>query len=118
MNPRTRANLIADWRGYDEPKPKPDRTQLAGAAATAFLKQLGLGEQMDEDELKRVWKEIVGDFLAVHSTPVRLKDGILVVQVMQSTVHYELDRMLKPKLLKKLKERFGAKRIREIRFRI
>lgn len=118
MTPRARAKLIADWRGYEEPKPKPDRTQLAGAVASSFLQQLGLGEQMDEDELKRVWKEMVGDFLALHSTPVKLKDGILVVQVLQSTIHYELDRIWKPKVLKNLRERFGNKRIREIRFRV
>lgn len=118
MDARTRARLIADWRGYDEPKKKPDRVQSAGAVAASFLQQLGLGEQMDEDELKRVWKEMVGEFLALHSTPVRLKDGVLTVQVLQSTIHYELDRIWKPKVLKNLKERFGGKRIREIRFRV
>ncbi|MGC3991493.1 MAG: DciA family protein [Chthoniobacteraceae bacterium] len=58
----------------------------------------------------------MGDFLAKHSQPSKLRDGILYVQVLQPTVHYELDRVWKPQVLKKLKARFTGKVIRDLRF--
>ncbi len=63
------------------------------------------------------WREVVGDFLAEHSVPVALKEGVLIIQVLQPTVRYELDRTWKPEILRKLKARFGAKSVKEVRFR-
>jgi predicted nucleic acid-binding Zn ribbon protein len=60
----------------------------------------------------------VGPFVAKHSAPHRLDNGVLTVRVLQPTVHYELDRVFKPKLLEKLKARFGASKIRELKFRL
>jgi predicted nucleic acid-binding Zn ribbon protein len=56
--------------------------------------------------------------VAKHSTPHRLEKGVLTVRVLQPTVHYELDRVFKPKLLAKLKARFGTSTIRELKFRL
>ena len=72
------------------------------------------------EEISRVtsaWRELVGDFLADNSQPASLKDGVLLVQVAQPTLRYELDRSLKPNILKRLREAFGEKLIKEIRFR-
>jgi predicted nucleic acid-binding Zn ribbon protein len=82
------------------------------------MQTLGLKDRLTETEVLRAWKETVGDFIAQHSAPHRLKDGILYVQVLQPTVHYELDRVWKPQIVRKLKERFGGKTIREIKFRL
>ena len=72
---------------------------------------------MREEEVKRAWKEIVGEFLASHSTPASLKQGVLIVRVLQPTLHYEFDRNCRPQILAKLRERFG-KSVRDLRFRI
>ena len=77
-----------------------------------------MGDRLREDEVKAAWKEIVGDFLATHSEPVALRDGTLIVRVLQPTLHYELDHVWKARLLQKLKERFGARTVREIKFRV
>jgi len=72
------------------------------------------------EEISRVasaWKEVVGDYLAENSQPVSLKDGVLLVQVVQPTLRYELDRALKPQILQRLREAFGEKVVKEIRFR-
>lgn len=82
------------------------------------MKALGLQERLREAEVLDAWQQIVGEFIAAHSAPHRLRDGVLYVQVLQPTVHYELDRVWKPQILKKLKTRFGARVIREVRFRI
>lgn len=112
-----RQQVLEDWRGLaDRPEP-PDRCVTAGEALKKLLPRLGLTERLNEQEVQNAWLDIVGPFLATHSTPASLKDGILVVQVLQPTVRYELDRTWKSDILKKLKARFGAKAIKEVRFR-
>jgi len=60
----------------------------------------------------------LGDFIAAHSTPVALREGILYVRVLQPALHYELEQISKPEILRKLKQRFGSKTIRDVRFRV
>jgi hypothetical protein len=52
------------------------------------------------------------------SAPFALRDGILYVRVVQPVLHYELEQASKAEILRKLKQRFGAKIIRDIRFRV
>jgi len=62
--------------------------------------------------------EVAEAFIAVHSTPVALREGILYVRVLQPALHYELEQVSKIDILRKLKKRFGTKTIRDIRFRV
>ena len=39
-----------------------------------------------------------------------------MIRVIQPSVRYELDRTWKPEIIRKLKERFGEKMIRDIKF--
>jgi predicted nucleic acid-binding Zn ribbon protein len=82
------------------------------------MKDLGLKDRLSESQITRAWRDIVGDFIAGHSAPSRLHDGVLIVAVLQPTVQFELERVWKIEILKKLKTRFGARTIRDIRFRI
>ena len=98
--------------------PRPDRAHPIADALAGVMKKLGLGDRLNEAQVLGAWREVMGDFLAAHSSPNRIVNGVIFVNVVQSSVHYELDRNLKPEILKKLRERFGAKRIRDIKFRI
>jgi hypothetical protein len=40
------------------------------------------------------------------------------VHVLQPALHYELDRVNKPEILRKLKQRYGSRAIRDLRFRL
>jgi predicted nucleic acid-binding Zn ribbon protein len=82
------------------------------------MKRLGLNERLSEAQVLSAWKQIVGEFLASHSAPAALRDGILIVQVLQPTVHYELDRVWKKEILNKIRTRLGTKVVRDIRFRV
>jgi predicted nucleic acid-binding Zn ribbon protein len=53
-----------------------------------------------------------------HSAPIALREGVLYVRVLQPAVYYELKQMCKSEILRKLRQRFGAKTIRDIRFRV
>jgi predicted nucleic acid-binding Zn ribbon protein len=112
-----RRHVIEDWRGLPEAR-EEDRLTLVGDSIRKLITRLGLGERISESEILGAWRGIVGDFLADHSTPTRLVDGILHVQVLQPSVRYELDRTWKPEILRKLQAQFGKKAVREIRIRV
>ena len=82
------------------------------------MEGFGLRDRLREEEVIRTWGEIVGDFVSRHSTPQKLAAGVLTVRVLQPTLRYELDRIWKGDILAKLKARFGAKTVREVRFLI
>jgi hypothetical protein len=47
-----------------------------------------------------------------------LRVGVLYVRVLQPALHYQFEQISKAEILRKLKQRFGTKIIREIRFRV
>ncbi|HEX8309833.1 MAG TPA: DUF721 domain-containing protein [Chthoniobacteraceae bacterium] len=113
-----RARVIAEWRGLPQTPAVRHTAEPISKALAQVMASLGLKDRLREDEVLKAWKEIVGEFIAGHSSPQRLKDGVLYVHVLQPTVHFELDRVWKPQILEKMKAQFGARTVREIRFRL
>jgi predicted nucleic acid-binding Zn ribbon protein len=105
---------IAEWRGLPERKLQADRWQ----SPSDLMQRLGVRERLRETEVIDAWSKIVGDFIAAHSAPVALREGILYVRVLQPAFHYELEQISKSEILRKLKQRFGSKTIRDVRFRV
>jgi predicted nucleic acid-binding Zn ribbon protein len=118
MNRSLRAAVIAEWRCIPEKKTRADRWQAPADLLPKLMQRLGLRERLRETEVIDAWSKIVGEFIAAHSAPVALRDGILYVRVLQPALHYELEQISKPEILRKLKQRFGAKTIRDVRFRV
>lgn len=118
MTPSLRRAVIAEWRGLPSDPPRPDRAKSAADLLPKVMQKLGLRERLQESEILGAWKELVGEFNAEHSCPIALRQGILYVHVLQPALHYELERVTKPEILRKLKQRFGAKAIRDLRFRL
>jgi predicted nucleic acid-binding Zn ribbon protein len=118
MNRSLRAAVIAEWRGLPERKTRPDRWQSPEEVMPKLMQRLGLRERLRETEVIDAWSKIVGDFIAAHSAPVALREGVLYVRVLQPALHYELEQISKFEILRKLKQRFGGKTIRDIRFRV
>lgn len=110
--------VLAEFRGYWEPE---DTSHHAHddleKVVRSTLAKLGLQDRFDEDQVKAAWGEVVGDFVARNSQPVGVQRKVLLVQVLQPAVHYTLERE-KGQILAKMQARFGASRIREVRFRI
>ena len=113
-----RKRALAEWRGYTEPRPVLDRVSPLSALIGKVVVDLGLGERVREDEVLRAWKDLVGDFLASNSSPQSLREGVLYVRVLQPAVHFELERVWRPKIIEKLRARFGPRTVRELRFRL
>jgi len=118
MTPSLRAVVIQEWRGLPEKRVRPDQWETPGVLLPKLMQKLGLKERLRESEVINAWSSIVGEFIAAHSTPVALRDGVLYVRVLQPSLHYELERVAKTQVLRKLKLRFGGKTIRDIRFRL
>ena len=118
MTPSLRRAVIAEWRGLPSDPPRPDRTQSTAELLPKVMQKLGLKERMQETEILGAWKTLVGEFIAAHSCPIALREGILYVHVLQPALHYELDRVNKPEILRKLKQRYGSRAIRDLRFRL
>jgi predicted nucleic acid-binding Zn ribbon protein len=118
MNPSLRAAVIAEWRGLPEKKMRADRWQSPADLVPKLMQRLGLRERLHETKVIEAWSKIVGEFIAAHSAPVALREGVLYVRVLQPALHYELEQISKSEILRKLKQRFGAKTIRDVRFRV
>ena len=118
MTPSLRAAVIAEWRGLPQKKARPDRFQGTAELLPKIMQRLGLRERLHETEVIDAWSKIVGEFIAAHSAPVALREGVLYVRVLQPALHYELEQVSKIDILRKLKKRFGGKTIRDIRFRV
>jgi len=118
MNASLRSAIIAEWRGLPEKKTRPDRFQGTAELLPKIMQRLGLRERLHETEVIDAWSKIVGEFIAAHSAPVALREGVLYVRVLQPALHYELEQISKIEILRKLRQRFGSKTIRDIRFRI
>src|SRR5712672_4099641 len=116
MNSALRATVLQEWRGLPQFTTRRDRWQQSSDLLPALMQKLGLKERLRESEVIDAWSSIVGEFIAAHSAPVALRDGILYVRVLQPALHYDLEQVSKPEILRKLKQRFGAKTIRDIRF--
>jgi predicted nucleic acid-binding Zn ribbon protein len=118
MNPSLRAAVIAEWRGLREGRPRPDRWQSPSELVPKLMQRLGLRERLRETEVMDAWGKIVGEFIGMHSAPVGLREGVLYVRVLQPALHYELEQISKAEILRKLKQRFGGKTVRDVRFRV
>ncbi len=82
------------------------------------LSALGVQERMVEDQLVEAWAEAVGPTNAMHSRPVSLNRGELIVAVTQPALKFDLERFHKGEILKRMQARFGATTIRRLRFRV
>lgn len=118
MNPALRAAVLAEWRGLPERKVRPDKWQTPGALLPQLMQKIGLRERLQESEVMGAWVQIVGEFIAAHSAPVSLREGVLYVRVLQPALHYQFETISKSEILRRLKQRFGSRVIRDLRFRI
>lgn len=118
MKSALRSKVIAEWRGLPDKRVTQNRWAAPGDILPQLMQRLGLKERLHESEVTEAWSKIVGEFIAAHSSPIALREGILYVRVLQPALHYELEQVSKQDILRKLKQRFGMKIIRDVRFRV
>jgi hypothetical protein len=115
---RIREEILGEWRGSDEAKDLSAGVHLPGEFVAAImhgLRAAGAADGLDEAEVQAVWKELAGEFIARHAEPVAVKGGHLVLRVTQPAMRFHLEQM-KPLLLERIRQHFGAERIRSVKF--
>ena len=118
MSRSLRTRVISEWRGLPEKTVTHNCWNAPADLLPKLMQRLGLKHRLQETEVLEAWSNIVGDFIAAHSAPVALREGVLYVRVLQPALHYELEQVAKIDIVRKLKQRFGGKIIRDVRFRV
>lgn len=110
-----RKEILREWRGADEPGDLDAGIHEAGKFIAAILRAAGAEDGIDEKQVRDVWKELAGDFIACHTEPVSVKGGHLVLRVTQPALRFQLEQM-KPMLLKRIKAQLGEDKIKSVKF--
>ncbi len=108
---------LAEWRGYWEPQDVSRFEHEIDDVVGKTMKGLGLRDRFNEEQVFEAWNTMVDSFLAQNAKPLGLERKVLIIQVLHSTVHYELERM-KGQLLQRMQAHLGKENIRDIRFRL
>jgi hypothetical protein len=113
---RRRHALISAWRGVDEGPIMELPTLSVADLVGKVVAQAGIGDRMKLEEVLAAWRDIVGDFLFQHSRPDSIQRGVLMVRVLQPTVHHVLAAE-RPRILKRLQTMLKNAGIKDVRLK-
>ncbi len=94
-------------------RPKLKQAALAGDLVDKLLKGLGLDEQLQQYRALIIWEEVVGPQIAARTRPVRIREGVLEVNVDQPTWMQQLQ-FMKPKILAQLNAELGKATVKDL----
>lgn len=97
-------------------RPPMKQAQAVGSLLQEVLGEQGLGDKLSRYQAWLVWDQLVGAQIARRARPLRLRQGVLEVQVDHPVWMQQLQ-MLKPKILEKLNERIPNAGITDIYLR-
>ena len=86
-----------------------------GDALKAAIARSGVAEELEKYPIWTEWAALVGETIAAHARPLRLRGTVLVVAADGPDWIHEL-RFLKRDLLARLNERLGRPAIRDLYF--
>ena len=92
------------------------QAQKIGGLLKELFDQPGIGEQLSRHQAWLIWDKLVGDQIAARARPLRLRNTVLEVQVDHPVWMQQLQ-MLKPKILKKLRDQLPNVEISDIYLR-
>lgn len=95
------------------PYPVPQRPEQI---IPRILANLRPREKVWLDDLLAEWTELAGPRVAPQARPGRWRQGVLTIGVTHSVHLSRLVRLERKGLLERLQKRFGAARIRDLRF--
>lgn len=92
---------------------KEGKTRTIDELVTLVLRQMGLEQKFKEQEVCRLWPEVVGQMIASHSSNLRVENGKLFVTFTSAVIKHEI-LMVKESLVHALNEKVGSVIIQDI----
>lgn len=92
-----------------------DNTLKIGELVKKALKSAGIAERVEKQQAVVFWPEIVGPKIAQKTTAMRIEKDVLIVKVVSAPWRNELV-FFKKEILKKIAERIGDGKIKDICF--
>ncbi|MEM6911728.1 MAG: DUF721 domain-containing protein [Verrucomicrobiota bacterium] len=111
-----RQRALLEWRGSLPSDPGRETARPLSQTLPGVFRSLGLEERVDGEEVSQIWREVVGPFLAQHSSPASFRRGTLRIRVLQPAVRHTLEHLLRLEIEEKLRARLGADRLQQVRF--
>lgn len=112
-----RALTLRQWRQADPVQDPMRNIHTASEHINKLLSQMGISGGLEEEKLKQAWISVAGEFVAKNTKPESLKNGVLVLSVLQPSMRFHLEQM-KGKLLKNLKKELGEGVVTQVRFKV
>ncbi len=112
-----RALTLRQWRLADPVKDPERNIHSASEFLEQLLAEVGAVSGLEEQQLKQAWKKVAGDFIARNAMPESLKNGVLVLRVVQPTLRFQLEQM-KGKLLRNFANELGSGVVKSIILKI
>ena len=94
-------------------RPRLKKAAHAGDLVDKLLKGLGLNERLQQYRALIIWEEVVGPQIAARTRPIRIREGVLEVNVDQPTWRQQLQ-LMKPKILAQLNAELGKATIKDL----
>ncbi|MEA3544603.1 MAG: DUF721 domain-containing protein [Thermodesulfobacteriota bacterium] len=82
-------------------RPPMKRAERVGSLLKQLLGQPGIGEQITRHQAWLVWDQLVGETIAARARPLKLRRGVLEIQVDHPVWMQQLQ-MMKPQILEKI----------------
>ena len=113
---RHRHWLITQWRGVEDGPLIDLPVKNVEDVVGKVMKAAGLGDRLVLDDVLAAWQQVAGDFIAKNTQPDGFLRGVLQVRCSQPSVHHAL-MLEKAALLRKLNEKLGPGKIKDVRIR-
>ncbi len=97
-------------------RPPMKQAERVGSLLKQILGKPGFGEQITRHQAWLVWDQLVGEQIAARARPLKLRKGVLEVQVDHPVWMQQLQ-MLKPKILEKIEAKIPNAGITDIYLR-
>ena len=97
-------------------RPPMKKAERVSSLLQQMLGQAGIGEQITRHQAWLVWDQLVGETIAARARPLKLRKGVLEVQVDHPVWMQQLQ-MMKPQILEKINTRLPNSGITDIYLR-
>lgn len=89
-------------------------TKSLGEAIKAFIDAMKWSDNFNQASIRSDWERIAGRDIAMHTTDIRFKEGVLTLSLNSAALRQELH-MRRKNLIAHINEYFGSEVVKEIR---